>query len=255
LNAFAWSVHVTSLEAGSSHTNWSMIFDATHGEDESAAKAKEQLVRRYWPAIYAFIRRSGRDVHEASDLTQGFICDVVIGRKLFHKADPARGRFRSLLLSALQNYLREQHRRATRSKRAPSEGHTVPIDTAEAMATEIDATDSPEAAFCSQWTNTLIRRVLDIVREECERDGLQTHWEVFNRRVVRPMLLGETPTSYGALVERLDLADAAQAANMMVTVKRRFARTLYGEVSKTVTDPMQTEEELRALLRDLERPA
>ena len=47
--------------------------------------------------------------------------------------------------------------------------------------------------------------------------------------------------------------DAAQAANMMITVKRRFAKALYEEVGRTVGSPAEVEDELNALLRTLER--
>jgi hypothetical protein len=68
------------------------------------------------------------------------------------------------------------------------------------------------------------------------------------------MLLGEKPADYVVLVERLNLKDQSQAANMMITVKRRFVRALYAEVGETVMDPGQVDDELRELLRDLERP-
>ena len=66
------------------------------------------------------------------------------------------------------------------------------------------------------------------------------------------MLLGEPPIDYTHLVRRLGLKDPFQAANMMVTIKRRFANALCVEVSQTVSDPDDTREEIRQLLRDLE---
>ena len=63
-----------------SQTDWSMIYDAARGEPEPSAEAWDLLGRRYWPAIYAYIRSSGRNIDDASDLTQGFVCDVLIGR-------------------------------------------------------------------------------------------------------------------------------------------------------------------------------
>ena len=68
------------------------------------------------------------------------------------------------------------------------------------------------------------------------------------------MLHGEAPVPYQALVEQFDLQDAAQAQNMMITIKRRFARLLHQEVGQTVHDPAEIEEELFALLRPEERP-
>jgi RNA polymerase sigma factor (sigma-70 family) len=243
---------VTSIEAGSSHTNWALIFDAAKGGDLPATTALEKLVRRYWPAVYAFIRRTGRDVHESADLTQGFVCDVILSRNLFEHADPSRGRFRSLLLSALQNYLREKHRHETRSKRS-SGSRLLQLDEADLAAAEAAPALSPEQAFSAQWNATLIRQVLERVQTDCTSTGLEAHWAVFEARVVRPMLFGEPRVAYSRLVDRLRLDDAGQAANMMVTVKRRFVQALIDEVSFTVSDPLQIEEELRTLLRDVER--
>jgi RNA polymerase sigma-70 factor (ECF subfamily) len=244
----------SSSSSSSSRTNWALIHDAARGDPLPASEAMEKLVRRYWPAVYAFIRRSGRDVHEASDLTQAFVCDVLLGRTLLSAANPHRGRFRSLLIKSLSNYVGERHRHDTREKRSPG-SRPVTLDNAEIAARQTAWTRSPEHAFCAQWNAMLIRDVLDRVHEGCLKSGLEAHWHVFEARVVRPMLLGEPRVPYATLVKRLDLADDAQAANMMITVKRRFAQALMQEVARTVGDPMQVEDELRDLVRDLERHA
>jgi DNA-directed RNA polymerase specialized sigma24 family protein len=241
-----------ATEASSSHTNWALIYDAAHGDPAPASEAVEKLVRRYWPAVYAYIRRSGRDVHESADLTQGFVCDVILGRAMFTHADPQRGRFRSLLLRSLSNYLNERHRHDRRDKRS-SGIKPLRLEHAEIAASHTAWTKSPEHAFCAQWNAMLIRDVVDRVREGCLKAGLEAHWEVFEARVVLPMLKGEMRTPYSQLVKRLELADAAQAANMMITVKRRFVLALMQAIAATVGDPMQVEDELRALVRDLER--
>jgi RNA polymerase sigma factor (sigma-70 family) len=241
-----------AADAGASQTDWSMIYIAAHGEREPAAEAWDQLARRYWPAIYAYIRSSGRDVHAAADLTQGFIADVMVGRNLLETADPKRGRFRTLLLTALKRYVIEQHRRSRRRKRNPQSGQVIDLDPERALTVSLDVDANPELAFAAQWSAMLIRRVLDRVRSECVDQQLDPHWTVFEARVVRPMLLGEQPTPYAELVERLGLKGPAQAANMMITVKRRYARALAAEVRGTVADPADLEDELNVLHRALE---
>ncbi|MDY7108311.1 MAG: sigma-70 family RNA polymerase sigma factor [Planctomycetota bacterium] len=241
-------------DSGAWQTDWSMIFRAVHGDEAPAAEAWDQLARRYWPAIYAYIRSSGRDIHQASDLTQAFVCDVMVRRQLLESADPTRGRFRTLLMTALKNYLVEQHRFATRRKRLPRDGRLLELDREGGPALQIPAEATPETAFSAQWGATLVRRVLEQVRAECQAQELGTHWQVFEARVVSPMMLGGAPEDYGLLVRRLGLRDAAQASNMMVTVKRRFARALFEAVSGTVGSPDEVDDELRALRRALERP-
>ena len=241
------------VEAGSSHTDWSMIAEAAQEEDtQAAATAMERLVRRYWPAVYAYIRGRGHDVHTASDLTQGFVCDVLISRRLCGGADPTRGRFRGLLLSAVKTYLRQRHRHEKRKRRSDPSAMRITITGVRREIADCGPRRTPEAAFCHQFSATLIQRVLANVRAGCLQDGLDGHWSVFEHRVARPMLLGDPPIGYTHLVRRLGLKDAAQAANMMVTIKRRFANALCVEVSQTVSDPGDTREEIRQLLRDLE---
>ena len=239
---------------GYSRTNWSMIMDAVSAAEPRSNSAMERLVQRYWPAVFAFIRSSGKSVDEATELTQGFLCDVLLGRNLLPSATPERGRFRSLLLKSVSNYVREQHRRATRKKRAPSgaDGRPMPsplsLDAGEGAWSAISRDQDPEAAFHAQWAASLVREVLEKVRIDCMRRGQQAYWEVFARRVVRPKLHGESPEPYEHLVANWGIADAAQAANMMVTVKRRFARALVEEAESTVTDSLVTKSELEDLL-------
>ena len=244
--------------SGASQTDWSMILQAAQGASEPARAAWEVLARRYWPAIYAYARSCGLAVEEAADITQGFVCDIMLKRRLVESADPARGRFRSLLLTSLRNYMSEDRRYHTRRKRSPGgdEGRMLlELDHEELHAIVPVSGATPEAAFTAQWSAALVHRVLERVRRECLEEELAAHWAVFESRVVGPMLNGSEPTSYSVLVDTLDLRDGAQASNMMITVKRRFARALHREVGETVSGPDVIEDELLTLLRVLERPS
>lgn len=243
---------MTLAEGGSSRTDWSLVERAGCDDSGDAAPALDRLMRRYWPAVYAYVRSTGRDVHEAADLTQGFVCDVLMTRRLCAAADPQRGRFRSLLLTSVKTYLRERHRAEHRQCRDTDRTISLRLDEPERAAIDRAPRRSPESAFSYEYAATLIRRVLEQVREECHRDELAPHWTVFEERIVRPMLFGETPSEYEVLVERLGLRDASQAANMMVTIKRRFAAALCKEVAQTVDDPADVRQELQEILMDLE---
>ena len=89
------------------------------GDEASAREALGELCRIYWRPIFAFICRRGHNVNDAQDLTQDFFVMVLEGNLLRH-ADPERGRFRSLLLKALQNFLIDAHekRQAKKAKQA-----------------------------------------------------------------------------------------------------------------------------------------
>lgn len=240
-----------SRDANFSQTDWSMIGRLNGTDEAAAADALERLVRRYWPAVYAFIRRTGRDVHQASDLTQAFVADVVLRRGLIHGADPARGRFRHLLQAALRNFLNETERHRLRHKRTPVGSRLVGLDGSIEPVSTADA-DSPEHAFDAAWCRTLVQGVLQRVQEECKRDALGVHWAVFEARVVQPVLHGTEPVPFEEISRRLGLSGAAQAANLLVTIKRRFLRALRAEIAATVSDDGQVDAELADILRHID---
>ena len=86
-------------------TRWSIILasaDAQTG-DQKAAEALAQLCRTYWRPIFAFVARRVHSQEDAEDLTQEFFVKVLKG-DLLRRADPERGRFRSLLLKAVKGF-------------------------------------------------------------------------------------------------------------------------------------------------------
>ena len=102
-------------------TRWSVVLastDAATGDEQSEALA--ELCRTYWRPVFAFICRRGHNVTDAQDLTQGFFLKILEG-SLLQRADPQRGRFRTLLLHALKNFLIDGHVRETAKKRGCEE--------------------------------------------------------------------------------------------------------------------------------------
>ena len=99
-------------------TRWSLILSSLggQGEEEKAREALAQLCRIYWRPIFAFICRQGRSAEDAQDLTQEFFL-MILKSNLLQRADAERGRFRSLLLKSLQNFLIDAHTKAQAKKR------------------------------------------------------------------------------------------------------------------------------------------
>src|SRR2546421_10175401 len=83
---------------------------------EVAHKALTELCRVYWRPVFALICRRGHSVTDAQDLTQDFFVMLLKGN-LLSLADPVRGRFRSLLRTAVENFLNDKQHLARRQKR------------------------------------------------------------------------------------------------------------------------------------------
>ena len=228
-------------------TNWDLIRDAAGGSPTSQSSL-EQVARRSWPAIYAFIRASGRNPDEAAELTQGFLCDVFLARGLLEKADQSRGRFRTLVLGSVRNYLADMHRRRTASTRKPKSGSIGRLDDLSEHTTEPAgmAALTPEAAFHSRYVATIIRSSTERLQRALLADGDEAGWEIFRGRVLQPSIDG-TAVSYEHLAPRFGLGKGACAAKLLM-VKRRFASILMEELRATIDNPNDLQEEVADLL-------
>lgn len=225
---------------------------ATQADDPADRRAAlERVIARYWKPVYAYLRACGHDPEQAADLTQGFFTDVVLERNLIGRADPGRGRFRSLLLTALNHYRLDDYRRASSKKRRP-EHRVIALDhTPGGWPEPCSREEAPDRAFVRVWVSEL----LDGCLAECRRAYLDnnkpTHWQVFHDRLLDPVLRGGEVPSYQSLAEHYGLAGEKQAANMVLTVRRRFASILRRHLRGMVDDASEVDRELNELLAQL----
>ena len=236
--------------ASATGTSWTLIQDAINDHSPTKSNSRDQLMRRYWAAVFAFIRSSGRTPQQAEDLTQGFFCDVVLGRNLLDRAEESRGRFRSLLLSAVRNYLADEYRMRTAQRRSPGEGGLGRLDDEKGFEASSKTTD-PEAAFNNRWVDELIQRTVEQTREDLVKNNQAMHWDIFKLRVLDPCLTGAKPIPHDDLAQKWDLAGLPQVSNLLVTAKRRFAKNLLENVRETLPTGLSATTELNELFQAL----
>ncbi len=208
----------------------------------------EILLRAYWSPVYAFIRKKGYGYHDASDLTQEFLAEVLVGRDLIGKADPSRGRFRAFLKSALRNFLIDRHRRGGAKRAAPATP-IVQVDGESAPDNEPRADDASSNAFDRQWAASILAIAIERTEAACRQDGMDVQWLAFRAVVLAPLNGRVKPPSMDELAQRIGATGGAQVSNMVQTVKRRFRRVVRQVVAETVSDPEQVEDELANLQR------
>jgi len=235
-------------------TQWADIVRAREGDPAARQKAVARILGQYWKPVYCYLRRKGYGNEKAKDLTQGFFCDIVLGRGLIERADPGKGKFRAFLLKALTNYAVSVARAEQAGKRMPREG-LVTLDDDDRSVPEPRHGASPEEAFHCAWAASLIEGVLADVERACRADGLQKHWRVFHAMVVAPILHGEAPPPAAELCTTLGIASPAKAYNMNVTVKRRFQAGLCDRVCQYVTSEAEVADEIREIMAALSRRA
>ncbi len=134
-------------------TLWTVVRKAGEGN----TTAVTDLVSRYRPAVVRFLRARGLSDADAEDVAQEVFLRLFDDQVLL-KADPARGRFRSLLLAVTRHALGHflEHRQAAKrgAGRAP-----VPLG-------DLAARDERDDAFDREFVACLLSVALDRLRRE-----------------------------------------------------------------------------------------
>lgn len=227
-----------------STTQWSVVLQAIQADPEKATVALERLCSRYWYPVYSFVRQTGQGAHEAEDLAQSFF-HFLLSHQVFQRANPAKGRFRAFLLAALANFLHNERDKVQAQKRG-GKNKIISLDeefAEEVYTREIVDHQSPEKLFERRWAATLVRRVLDQLREEQEGRGRAGLFAG-----LQPFLTGEpVGADYDRIARQLGMQPGAVKVQLH-RARRRFGELLRSEVAHTVSRPEDIEPEIRHLL-------
>jgi RNA polymerase sigma-70 factor (ECF subfamily) len=225
-------------------TDWSLVAHAGLPSDQTSLGSLNELLSRYRPALKAHLvlkKKIPPDV--ADDLIQGFISTKVLEGSLVSSADPAKGRFRTILLTALDRYIVSVIRREGAKKRSPEQGFVSLDDSANQLAVVPPAPDPFDVA----WAREVIAEALGRVKTECMASGKLAYWNVFDCRVVAPILEGVEPLPYEQVVQRFGFKSPTEASNALVTARRIFVRALHAVVAEYARDKAGTDEEIQEL--------
>ena len=229
-------------------THWSLIEDSK-SDDERSRALIGLLLDLYWKPVYFYLRRKGHNNEEAKDLTQGFFHEIVLNRRLIQRADKAKGRFRSFLLHALEQYLIDERHKQTAQRRIPKDKLVSLVNVEAPVLPHAHPDMTPEESYNYGWMSALLDRVLSDVEAKCHEQGMSMHWNIFHDRLVQPILKQQAPPSLETVCEKYGIADRKKASNMMITVKRCFQTVLQEHVRNTVISDDQTREELQEIMQ------
>jgi DNA-directed RNA polymerase specialized sigma24 family protein len=236
-------------DAGFQTTHWSLVLRAGHRDDRDAEAALAALCQRYWLPVYAYLRRRMTDVHEAQDVTKEFFAWLLEKNPLAH-ASPERGRFRAFLLTAVKNFLANQRDRAQAQKRGGGvRPWRLDLQAGESRLSHEPVDDmTPERLFERQWVLTLLDLVMHQLETECRSSG---RGEQFER--LKAVLTGQPDRlPYAALAAEVGMSEAAtrQAASRL---RKRYRELLRAEVSQTLAERGDIDDEIRSLFEVLGR--
>jgi DNA-directed RNA polymerase specialized sigma24 family protein len=223
-------------------TRWSVV--ARAGRDGTEARdAIAWLFEAYGYPLFAYARRRGLSHEEAEDAVHELFAHCLESKSLA-QADPARGRFRSYMLGALEHRLSNRKRFWNALKRGGGRS-AVSLDGDDAerrYALEPAGGDDPRKLYEAAWARTVIDRAFARVREDYAGRGEGALFERLKSRLVdegEPGRIAELAAELGKSEEALKVA--------LHRLRKRFRAALEGEIAETVDGPAEIEDELRHL--------
>jgi RNA polymerase sigma factor (sigma-70 family) len=230
-------------------TRWSVVLACagSGAGEETARKALDQLCKTYWRPVFAFICRYGHPVPDAQDLTQDFFVMVLKGH-LLQRADPDRGRFRSLLLKALKDFLanaRIKHRTLKHGGDAQFvswDEWMAEVPSRLSISAKEAETWPAERIFDVRWAATAAEHALRQLGEECEARGRRRVFDVLSDCLAAE----RQDVSYQKLSQTLGIPEAS-VKSLVHELRVRYRDLLRAEVAQTVEKPEDVDEELRYL--------
>ena len=229
-------------------TRWSLIFNGRRpSASPTANDSLTQLCQIYWRPILTFICRRGYPAADAQDLTQDFFL-VILEGKLLQAADPSRGRFRSLLLKSLKNFLIDADLKRRRLKRGGAmqfvswDQGLAEAPSQFSISSRVLKSSPVEALFDLRWAATIAEQALRRLREECEGKGRRRVYEVLSSCLTSE----RADISYQHLSVALGIPETS-VKNLLHEFRVRYRGLLREEVAKTVEDQADVDDEIRYL--------
>lgn len=233
-------------------TRWSLIRQRyAPGTRSRVDPCLSQLCQIYWRPIFTFIYRRGYSAPDAQDLTQDFFLMIMDGN-LLQSADPKRGRFRSLLLKSLKNFLIDAAVKSRRHKRGGGvqfvswEKWMSEAPAQLALRAEAMESSPPEALFDAGWAAAIAEEALRRLRLECESKGRRRVYEVLHRYLAAE----RAEICYEDLSRALGVPERS-VKSLLHHFRTRYRWLLREEIAKTVESETNVDDEIRYLCATL----
>ena len=233
-------------------TRWSLLRQGQGtGLRSKVDPGLAQLCQIYWRPIFTYIYRRGYSAPDAQDLTQDFFLMIMDG-KLLQSADPKRGRFRSLLLKSLKNFLIDAAVKSQRHKRGGGvqfvSWEKWMADAPAQLALPVTALESspPEALFDAGWAAAIAEEALRRLQLECESKGRRRVYEVLQRYLASE----RAEISYEDLSRALGVPEPS-VKRLLHHFRTRYRALLREEIAKTVESEANVDDEIRYLCATL----
>jgi len=208
-------------------TEWALL------RREPRMESLDILARRYWKPLYFYVRRHRFDVETSKDIVQSFLASL-LAHDTVARADPGLGRFRTFILAALSNFIKDWTRATSRLKRGGGQAPLsldFPSVEAEFSPQLASHEETPEVALNRAWARSLLEQSVEDLK------GAPAHLQAF-----RMYLDGEC---YESISKQTGMSQSASKVAVH-RLRGKLRRLLIARIADTVG----TEADLKAELSE-----
>ena len=229
-------------------TRWSRIVPEIDGESECASNVYED----YWRPLCLYLVRKGYcSVDAAPDYVSDFYAEKIIKGDFLTRASRDCGRFRNFLMKSLKYFVFSKIKHSKTRAKSPPDG----VISIEGASIDLPDPSLIEGDFISDDAQILIDTALVQFERECELKGELVRWKIFEETVILRALSNHAKPDYRQLVSKYGLKNEQQVANISSYARRRFRELLRQEVVKFSNGSRDAQDELKFLIRRLEKQA
>ena len=210
-------------------TPWTEIALAVCRARLESQAALEDVCRYMLPIIRKYIQhRFHVSQEDAEDLQQAFFEQRVMQGPLLERADRRKGKFRHLVQSDLDHFVKDQLSKAGAKKRNPEKALE-----SDAAASDIAAPDPPSCEPDRAWAMAHAIQACENTRAFYVAKGRPQMWSVFASAELDPT---ECRPPLNELARQHGFAKGQSVSNAIVTVRRKLVTELRRLIALDVGD-------------------
>lgn len=237
----------TSLARGASRfpsTPWSAIVAMRDQDSDKCRDALNDLLKLYWRPVYKYIRvQWAKSNEDAKDLTQEFfahLCD----KNIMVRIQATRGRFRSFLKTAVDNFIKNDLR-ASKAQKRGGDAKLISLDFTfdDNEPLQVAADEDGETIYNKEWIRTLFEHAVAVLEERYTTEGKKVYFQIFNKYDIDRD--PNVKISYNDLAKEFGVS-YYDVVNYLSHARARFRETVL-ELVKATTPEGEVDDEVKQL--------
>jgi RNA polymerase sigma-70 factor (ECF subfamily) len=223
-------------------TRWTCIQRICSGNKSEARAAMEEVCQTYWRPLYGFAISMNPSHQDAEDCVQGFLVRVS-SEDFFDAMTPHRGKLRSYLLVSFKRYIYDSWKKQSSQKRGGANRDL----TLDEFLVEDEHGSDPALAYDQEWAKVVVDDTHERLKNRYIEQG---NIEIFNE--LESCIDGTPLVNTADTAQKLNLSSVA-LKSAVHRIRRRFGDELRKVVAETVHSEDDVEEEIRWLIKILQR--